>query len=267
MEIPLELQLNLSYDCFNQVFRLYTMKKITLANTLAIIPARGGSKGLPRKNIRLLGGKPLIAYTIHAALNSRIERVIVSTDDPEIAEISRQWGAEVPFLRPPEISGDKATSLSVLLHALQYMETVDNYSIDHVIFLQPTSPFRSEEHLDQALQQYLYSGTTSLISITDVHEYHPYFMFTTSPEGKLSPLHKMRKPPLRRQDLPTVYRVNGAIYISKRSYYDNIAPDAAIFDWDSLSGYIMDAPSSVDINDYLDFQNAELLLQKQSEEI
>lgn len=242
------------------------MRQDKIKNSLAIIPARGGSKGLPRKNIRLLDEKPLIAYTIHAAIHSRIERIIVSTDDREIGSVAKEWGAEVPFLRPPEISTDRASSLSVLLHTLRFLED-KAYKAEQVVFLQPTSPLRTERHIDEALNQYFRSGKTSLVSITDVQEYHPYFMFSSDSAGNLSPLHQLESRPLRRQDLPPVYRINGAIYITNRTYYDGIDDTAAIFDWNSLSGYVMDAPSSVDINDYLDFQRAEWLLQKQSEEM
>lgn len=231
--------------------------------SLAIIPARGGSKGLPRKNVRLLGGIPLIAHTIRAALNSHVERVIVTTDDDEIADVAREWGAEVPFKRPPELSNDQATSLSVLIHALEYMETMEKYPVDHVVYLQPTSPFRNAGHIDESLQRYRDLDKISLISVTDVHEFHPYFMFTMDPSGVLEPLHKLDKRPLRRQDLPSIYRINGAIYISRRQYYHNIEPTAAIFDWNSLAAFVMDAPSSIDINDYLDFQQAEWLLKSQ----
>ncbi len=240
------------------------MSTQTESNTLAIIPARGGSKGLPRKNVRLLGGIPLIAHTIQAALKSRIERVIVSTDDEEIAEISREWGAEVPFLRPPEYSTDQSTSLSVLLHALHYMEKQEQYAVEHVVFLQPTSPFRTVQHIDEALEKYRFSGKNSLISVTDVQEFHPYFMFKLDGTDSLVPLFQLEKRPLRRQDLPAFFRINGAIYISHRDYYRDIQPNAAIFDWNSLIAYVMDAPSSIDINDYIDFQRAELMLQQKT---
>ena len=235
----------------------------TIPNTLAIIPARGGSKGLPRKNVRMLGNMPLIAYTIRAAVQSRVERVIVSTDDPEIAEVSRQYGAEVPFVRPAEYSSDTATSLAVLQHALSYMEGT-GMKVDHVVFLQPTSPFRNSTHLDEALARYFQVGATSLIGVTDVQEFHPYFMFTINHESVLRPLFDLENRPLRRQDLPSFYRINGAIYITKRDYYNNLSDGSAIFDWSSLAAYPMDAPSSVDINDYLDFQKAELMLQKET---
>ncbi|MEW6235627.1 MAG: acylneuraminate cytidylyltransferase family protein [Candidatus Omnitrophota bacterium] len=241
------------------------MTEKAIPHTLAVIPARGGSKGLPRKNVRLLGGIPLIAHTIRAALRSRIERVVISTDDEEIAKIAKGWGAEVPFLRPLEYAGDSATSLSVLLHTLRFLEEKEEYSPNHVVFLQPTSPFRNARHIDEALDKHLKSGKKSLISVTDVQEFHPYFMFSIDNASNLEPLFILENRPLRRQDLPAFYRINGAIYISKRSYYDNLTDDAAIFDWASLAAYVMDAPSSVDINDYLDFQKAELMLKHEGE--
>ncbi|HXK92833.1 MAG TPA: acylneuraminate cytidylyltransferase family protein [bacterium] len=243
------------------------MNKSPISHTVGLIPARGGSKGLPRKNVRRLGGIPLIAHTIRAALRSQIERVIVSTDDEEIMAVAREWGADVPFRRPPELSGDTATSLSVLIHAVEYLEQEEGARVDHVVFLQPTCPFRTARHIDEALEKYLQAGTESLISVTSVEEFHPYFMFTKDEQDRLRPLYAMDKRPLRRQDLPAIYRINGAIYISRRAYYQNLPPDAAIFDWNSLTAYEMDAPSSVDINDYLDFQKAEWLLKQETGEL
>lgn len=242
------------------------MAEIRFSHSLAIIPARGGSKGLPRKNVRPLGGIPLIAHTIRAALGSGVERVVVTTDDDEIAQVSQEWGAEVPFKRPPEFSGDRATSLSVLLHALDYMESWEKCVVEHVVYLQPTSPFRNAQHIDEAIQHYQESNTVSTIAVTGVGEFHPYFMFGMKDNNALEPLYKMENRPLRRQDLPAVYRINGATYITRRDYYRAIAPDAAIFDWNSLSAYVMDAPSSIDINDFLDFKQAEWLLEQQAGE-
>lgn len=242
------------------------MSNAPIEKSVAIIPARGGSKGLHRKNVRSLGGIPLIAHTIRAAKKSVVERVIVSTDDEEIADIALEWGAEVPFMRPPELSTDSATSLAVLQHALRYMETNEGMEIDTVVFLQPTSPFRNHDHINEAFQTFLQSNKTSLISVTDVHEFHPYFMFTLTESNTLEPLFNIPNRPLRRQDLPPMYRINGAIYITRRVYYETVSPESAIFDWNSVGAYVMDGPSSVDINDYLDFQRAEWLLKQQSGE-
>ena len=121
---------------------------------LAIIPARGGSKRLPKKNIKILGGKPLISWTIEAARNSKfIDRIIVSTDSNEIAEISQKWGAEVPFIRPSSLATDDASSEDVILHAINWMEYEKNTVFDYFILLQPTSPFRTHNHIDDAIKK------------------------------------------------------------------------------------------------------------------
>ena len=232
------------------------------SGVLCIVPARGGSKGLPRKNVLPLGGAPLISHTIRAAKQSVIGSVLVSTDDPEIAEVSRKWGADVPFVRPPELSGDQASSLSVLQHALQFAES-EGKTFETVVFLQPTSPFRQAKHIDEALALFQQCGKNSCISVTSVDEFHPYFMFDRKDDGELKTLFDLDERPLRRQDLPSFYRINGAIYISCRSYYKDLPPDAAIFDWNSCVGYAMDASSSIDINDYIDFQRAELMFTEQ----
>lgn len=235
------------------------------SKTLTVIPARGGSKGLPRKNTRPLGGKPLIAHTIEAALAARAGRVIVSTDDAEIAEISQRHGAEVPFVRPAALATDTASSLSVLLHAIEHMESREGYRAGRIVFLQPTSPFRTAEQIAAALAQHAESGARSTIGVTEVQEFHPFFMFKLGEGARLSPLFEMENRPLRRQDLPPVYRINGALYITRREYYNEVNETSAIFDWNDLNAYVMDAPSSIDINDYMDFQRAELVLRGRGE--
>jgi len=125
-------------------------------HTVAVIPARGGSKGLPRKNLRPLAGKPLIAHTIEAArASSYVDRVIVSTEDEEIAEVSREWGAEVPFLRPKELAEDLTPTEPVLKHALEWLEKVEGYQVDVVLFLQPTDIFRKRFMIDGAIKRLL----------------------------------------------------------------------------------------------------------------
>jgi CMP-N-acetylneuraminic acid synthetase len=232
--------------------------------SLGIIPARGGSKGLPRKNVRMLGGKPLIAHTIEAAVASRLDRVILSTDDDEIAEVGRQGGVEVPFMRPAELAGDDTPSLAVLLHALHFVEEHEHFHPDAAVFLQPTSPFRTAKHIDEALGLFANSDATSVLGVTAVSEVHPYFMFEVGQGGKLRPFIRIKDRPLRRQDLPVYYRINGALYITRRQYFRGILPQSAIFDFDDSIAYIMDSVSSVDINDYLDFQRAELLLRQKN---
>jgi len=134
---------------------------------LAIITARGGSKGVPRKNIRVLGSKPLIAWTIEAALRSIDSmRLIVSTDNAEIAEVSREYGAEIPFLRPVELAGDTSTSVSAVLHAVVWLAEHENYRPDLILLLQPTSPFRSSQDIDSSLKLQRENAADAVVSVT-----------------------------------------------------------------------------------------------------
>lgn len=177
---------------------------------LAIIPARGGSKGIPRKNVRLLAGKPLIAHTIEHARQARsVSRVVVSTDDDEIAAVSEQYGAEV-VRRPAEISGDKAPSELALLHALDYLQQAENYEPDLVAFLQATSPCRLPQDIDGAVRTVLQHGADSVFSACPEH-------FTgrwrISEDGTAFPVNfELGCRPMRR-DYPVEYLENGSIYV------------------------------------------------------
>lgn len=226
---------------------------------LGIIPARGGSRGVPGKNIRLLGGKPLLSYTIEAALRSKIDRTIVSTENKKIAAIAKECGAEVPFMRPRELATDTASSLSVLLHALQYMEKKEGYHPDVVAFLQPTSPFRTWKHINAGLEMLLSSNVDSVIGICEV-EFHPYFMYEKDGEGNLQEIVKVKDKPLRRQDLPPIFRANDALMISRRRYFDKVNERSPCYNPESMMGLVMDRVSSIDINDEVDFLFAELIL-------
>lgn len=177
---------------------------------LGIIPARGGSKGIPHKNIVDLGGKPLIAWTIESAKNSAVfDRLIVSTDDEEIAAISRLYGAEVPFLRPAEISRDDTSSLAVVLHTLAYCDAL-GWQPDTVVLLQPTSPFRSAQDIQASVALLDTSGNDSVVSVVEV-EHSPYLSFTITQDKQLTPMFS-EFPPVRRQDYGRCVRPNGAIY-------------------------------------------------------
>ncbi len=234
--------------------------------TLAIIPARGGSKGLPRKNLRQLSGRPMLSFTIEAALRSRLDRVLLSTDSEEIAAVGRACGAEVPFLRPPELSQDQSTSLAVLLHALDWVRRHEHFKPDVVALLQPTSPLRTAEHIDEGLDILEATGARSVIGIAPVEEVHPYYMFTLEPDFRLKYIMDVHPRPMRRQDLPPVYRINGALYLTRSSYYDEaLAPDASVYDPESLVGLPMDPVASVDINTLVDLQRAESLLAERSQ--
>lgn len=223
---------------------------------LAVITARGGSKGIPQKNIKVLLGKPLIAYSIQTALQSKtLTKIIVSTDDETIAHVSKQYGADVPFLRPKYLASDTATSLSVLQHAVSYLEEKEDFSADIIVCLQPTSPLRSVEDIDQAVTLCLSSGADSVVSLCQV-EHHPYWMKKLV-AGSVYPLMEIDDEEYpRRQDLPPVYQLNGAIYVTRRK---------VLLEEESLLGkhtlpYIMPQERSIDIDTPIDFKIAEIIL-------
>lgn len=158
-------------------------------NVLAIIPARGGSKRIPEKNIKLMAGKHLIAYAIENAKESKyIDRVIVSTDSEKIKEISVALGADVPFLRPEEISGDKSTDLETFTHALEWLEKNENYKPDIIIQLRPTSPLRTASQVDEAIEMLVNNPEADSIRTVTRPEQHPYKMFRKNQAGYLEPL-------------------------------------------------------------------------------
>ncbi len=182
---------------------------------LAIIPARGGSKSIPRKNIRSFAGHPLIAYSIVAALAAEtITRVMVSTDDPEIAEISRQYGAETPFLRPAEISQDQTPDLPVFQHALNWLAAEEDYHPQIVVQLRPTSPFRRVQHIDQAVYQLLEKPQADSIRTVCMPFQNPFKMWKIHSDGFMRPLleTKFTEPyNMPRQALPEVFWQTGYV--------------------------------------------------------
>lgn len=219
---------------------------------LGLIPARGGSKGVPKKNIRQLAGKPLISWTIKAALESRqLERCLVSTDDEEIAAIACAAGAEVPFLRPAELATDDAPTWRTLLHAVEWLEAWEGWTPDAIVVLQPTSPLRRARHIDEALAQFFASGADTLISLT-LSEFNPYWMMSLDNEGRAT-WFMGNNPYSRRQDLPPVYRQNGAIEITRpcvlRTYSSTRGND--------ICGYLMPACDALEIDTELDFRITE----------
>jgi N-acylneuraminate cytidylyltransferase len=177
---------------------------------LALIPARGGSKGLPRKNILMVKERPLISWTIEAALKSKvITRTILSTDDDEIAGIAASWGCEVPFKRPPQLATDSASSIDVVLHAIQQLP-----GYDFVILLQPTSPLRLSSDIDFAFEHMLEKKGLCCVSVCE-SEQSPYWMYQINSNGELEKLLPVLDAVTRRQDLPPTYVLNGAIYIAR----------------------------------------------------
>lgn len=219
---------------------------------LAIIPARGGSKGLPGKNIRPLGDMPLIGWTIQAALKSEcFSKVMVSTDCNKIADIARQFGAEVPFMRPDELATDQAGSVDVVLHAINALDE----DFGTVVMLQPTSPFRDEGDIRNAINIYNASKVPSLVSITEVDK-SPYWCFWRKEDDSITPILRSEKQFARRQDLPPTFALNGAIYIVDTEEFVNNPR----FVYENTRSYVMKKKSSIDVDDLMDFKLAELIL-------
>ena len=189
------------------------------SKVLGVIPARGGSKGIPRKNLVELAGKPLIAYSIEAGLEAgSIDRLIVSTEDDEIARVSREWGAEVPFMRPDELASDKAHSLPVVQHAIEEMERIDGCTYDVVVMLQPTTPLRTASDIDEGVELLLETGADSVISVVDVGANHPFRMKKILDDGRLVNYVDQGFEDMRpRQELPAVYIRSGDLYIARRN--------------------------------------------------
>jgi CMP-N-acetylneuraminic acid synthetase len=195
-----------------------------MADITAIILARGGSKGIPRKNIRLLAGKPLIAWTIEAALNSpNVSRVILSTEDLEIAEVGRQYGAEVPFLRPAELALDTTTSIDTVLHTLNWIRDNEKQAPEYIMLLQPTSPLRTTEDIEAAINISSVQGAESVVSVCEV-KHHPYWNLKIDEDGLLCnylglDLTEVQQKYPRRQDLQPAFSLNGAIYLIRSTAF------------------------------------------------
>lgn len=224
---------------------------------LAIIPARGGSKGLPRKNIRILAGKPLIAHTIEEAKKSNyLERIIVSTEDKEIAEISKKYGAEV-IERPEDLAQDSTPTFPVMEQVIQYLEKNENYKPDFVVLLQCTSPLRKVFQIDEAIEQFLKQGYDSLLSVCPFHAWR----WRIEETGPISVDFDYKNKP-RRQDLKPEYRENGAIYISG---YKVLTEDRKIVAG-KVGLYIMPEESSFDIDNEFDLWMCERIMEYRKEE-
>lgn len=217
---------------------------------LALITARGGSKGLPRKNVLPFCGKPLIAHTIDAAKKSRaIDRIVVSTDDEEIAAVSRAYGAEVPFMRPAVLASDTAGSREVLLHALGFLEN-QHAPIESFCLLQPTSPLRTAADIDGAVDIFQRGQADSVLSITP-YEHPVQWAVAVEDDGRLRMKDSVL--PTRRQDLAAYYRPNGAIYLFQTGFFK----ESSVYIGKRSYGYIMTPERSVDIDTSLDFKIAE----------
>jgi len=220
---------------------------------LIVIPARGGSKGVPRKNIKVLGDKPLIQYTIDAAKGVFDDEFIcVSTDDFEIKSVVEQLGLKVPFLRPNELASDTAGTYEVLLHAISYYES-KGYFPDTLILLQPTSPFRTSAHIKEALKLY-HESIEMVVSVKETKANPYYILFEEDRNGYLKKTKEANF--TRRQDCPKVWEYNGAIYIINVK----ALKASAISQFTKVCKFEMDETSSHDIDTLLDWRIAEIII-------
>jgi len=224
-------------------------------SVLGVVPARGGSKGVPGKNIRELGGKPLIAHTLEAASRAALlTRTVVSTDSEEISDVCRAFGADVPFLRPPELASDTARVQDAVLHLLDQLEATYTY----VLLLQPTAPFRSAEDIDGAIRLATQTGAESVVSFTQEETQHPYYMYELDQDCDPPRVTPMFNYPVGtpRQEFPPVYYRNGAIYLTRT---DTLRRDRSFVSPQTVP-YLMPEERSVNIDTEEDFQYAEYLL-------
>jgi len=228
---------------------------------IAIIPARGGSKGVPRKNIKPLNGRPLISYAISASLKSKfIDRVIVSTDDKEIADVAKKYKAEIPFIRPAELAQDTSPVILAMQHVVKYLEEEEDYKPDLVILLQATTPLVLASDIDSAIEMILESDTNTCVSVCEIVERPEWmYVFEDGKTRKLKPFLVEDHKTDNRQEMPKVYRLNGAIYVTKK---DTIMKEGKITDRKKLSAIIMPQERSVDINEPVDFYILEAIIKQ-----
>lgn len=227
---------------------------------IGLIPARGGSKGIPGKNIALCAGKPLLAYTAEAALAAKcLDRVMLSTDDAVIANVGRECGLEVPFLRPAELATDRANSLSVIVHALDWLES-QGVVVDAIVLLQPTSPLRTAHHIREAVRLFQTQTPDALVSVVEVpHQYHPNALMRLE-QHTLVPVVAASEIILRRQEVSPLYARNGpaililsANQIRSGSFYSGVT-----------APYVMSQPDSLDIDTTEDLAAAAASLARSS---
>lgn len=234
-------------------------------NILGLIPARGGSKSIPHKNIAQLAGKPLLAYTCEAALVSRhLTRVVLSTDDEDIAEVGRGCGVEVPFMRPRELAMDDTPSIAVAQHATHWLRDKENWQADILVLLQPTSPLRRSQHIDEAIELLIETGADTVVSMIEVpHRFSPYSVMKLK-DGCLvdfwdEPLPFDR---YRRQNLPTLYARNGPAVLATKTKV--ILEEGSLYG-SQVMPYVMDVFASIDIDTHLDLDLSEWFLTQKQE--
>lgn len=227
---------------------------------LGVVPARGGSKGVPRKNLREVGGRPLIAWTLDVAreASDALYRTVVSTDDEEIARVARELGGDVPWLRPGDLGGDKVPMLPVLRHALEAVEAEEGERVDWVCLLQPTAPFRTADDVRVAVSLAAEGGCDSVISVVRVFDVHPVLMKRIE-DGRLLPFCVEEKEGTRRQDYaPPAYMRNGCLYLTRR---DVLLERGSLWG-EVIRPYVMPEERSVGIDNPLQVKLVDLLLRE-----
>lgn len=226
---------------------------------LCLINARGGSKGVPGKNIKHLGGKPLIAHSIEAALKSKyLSRVVVSTDAADIADIAKKYGAEVPFMRPPELATDTAIQIDVIKHAIGFFEDRGE-TYDYICILQPTCPFRSVEDIDGSLKLLTDSGADSVITVTDVGGRHPKTLYKMADDARITPYLDSPAGGVLRQNFEALYWRTGSVYAMKR----DVVMGGSLYGT-SIKGYIQDENRAFNIDSPFDWELCEAYMHRKA---
>lgn len=237
---------------------MYQNKKI-----LALIPARGGSKGLPGKNIRMLADKPLIAWSIECARRcTYLDYVLVSTDDKKIADVARKFKAEVPFLRPAEYAQDNSPTIDVITHAMDFVSNTLGQQFELVLLLQPTSPLRSTEDIQEALKLLSDKRARAIVSVCEM-EHPPLWSNVLPPDKCMKDFLRPEVKNTRRQDYPTYYRLNGAIFLGD---WDYIKANRGFLGEDTYA-YVMPRDRSFDIDNELDLSIVEAIIKKRGRKI
>jgi len=227
---------------------------------LGIITVRGGSKAIPDKNIAVVGGKPLLAWTVIAARKSaKIDRIIVTTDSPKIAEVAKEFGAEVPFLRPSDLAKDDTPSIDPIIHAVKWLFVQEDYQPDYVMCLQPTSLFRTADDIDSAINLAQEKKAAAVVSVV-LPEHNPYWMKSISSDGRLQNFLPGKIQFTRRQDLPPTFALNGAIYLVKRE----ILIQENTLNPENSYPYVMPPERSLDIDSPWDLYISDLIISNQN---
>ncbi|MGJ0323129.1 cytidylyltransferase domain-containing protein [Aliarcobacter cryaerophilus] len=224
---------------------------------LGIIPARGGSKGLPGKNIKELCGKPLIAWSIESGLKSKyLDEVIVTTDSKDIANIAKQYGASVPFLRPDVLASDTATSFDAIKHTIEFYKNEMKKEFDYIVLIEPTSPLREARDIDIAIEQLFNSNADSIVGICKTEDQNPAFLVFKNEKDFISGYENHDMKVLRRQDIKDVYFFEGTIYISKT----DVLLNKKTFYHENTIGYVVPKYKSLEIDDIDDFIMVEAIM-------